>query len=66
MASLSVGGHPMPTLRLQEVRAGSGSDENQDPEDDPATREAIARAEPDLLRTALSNLNQGEFPDIFF
>ena len=56
----------MPTLRLQAVRAGAGSDENRAPEDDPAIREAKARDEPDLLRTALSYLSQGELPDIFF
>ena len=56
----------MPALRLQEVGAGAGSDENRAREDDPATREAKARDEPDLLWTALSYLSQGEFPDIFF
>ena len=30
-------GRPMPAIRLQEVRAGAGSDEDDAPEDDPAT-----------------------------
>ena len=45
-------GHPLPGIRLPEVRAGIGSDENRGPEDDPATRETLARAELDALRAA--------------
>ena len=42
----------MPAIRLQEARAGIGSDENRGPEDDPATRETLARADLDALRAA--------------
>ena len=55
----------MPAPRLQEVKAGTGSDDNRAQEDNPATREAIAKAELDFLRPALSYLSQREFPDIF-